>query len=191
MKYDGYRGPLYLEHGKGPRLISRNGRTMKRFSALAWALVPLIDAEAAISDSEIVTKDASGRPIFPDLMRRPNDASYAAFDLLWLNGRDLRRASEMISALRGGAIAISLSASLISFSPAQAIPIIERGSHPDFRANGYLGQYYPYGPYGPYAPYAPYPYYNGPPRRNIIRRRHLHPRHRLLAIPTAVRKRIL
>jgi bifunctional non-homologous end joining protein LigD len=90
MKYDGYRGLLHVEHGKGP-LISRNGRTMKRFSALAWALVPLIDAEAAILDGEIITKDASGRPIFLDLMRRPNDASYVAFDLLWLNGLDLRR----------------------------------------------------------------------------------------------------
>jgi bifunctional non-homologous end joining protein LigD len=90
MKYDGYRGLLYVEHGN-PRLISRNGRTMKRFSTLAWALVPLIDAEAAILDGEIITKDASGRPIFLDLMRRPNDASYVAFDLLWLDGRDLRR----------------------------------------------------------------------------------------------------
>jgi hypothetical protein len=33
MKYDGYRGLLYLEHERG-RLISRNGRT--RFGALAW-----------------------------------------------------------------------------------------------------------------------------------------------------------
>ena len=90
MKYDGYRGLLYVEHGN-PRLISRNGRTMKRFSTLAWALVPLIDAEAAILDGEIITKDASGRPIFLDLMRRPNDASYVAFDLLWVDGQDLRR----------------------------------------------------------------------------------------------------
>jgi hypothetical protein len=69
----------------------------------------------------------------------------------------------MIFALRGAAVAIGLSAASLWFSPARAIPIIERDSHPDFRANGYLVQYYPYGPYGPYAPYAPYPYYNGPP----------------------------
>jgi len=74
---------LYVEHGKA-RLISRNGRTMKRFGALAWALVPLIDAHAAILDGEIVVKDTTGRSIFLDLMRRPNDASYVAFDLLWL-----------------------------------------------------------------------------------------------------------
>jgi hypothetical protein len=44
---------------------------MKRFGALACAIVPLIDAETAILDGEIVTKDASGRPIFLDLTRRP------------------------------------------------------------------------------------------------------------------------
>jgi bifunctional non-homologous end joining protein LigD len=92
MKYDGYRGLLYLEHGK-PRLTSRNGRTMKRFGALTWALVHLIRAETAILDGEIVTKDASGRPIFLHLMRRPNDASYVAFDLLWLDGQGLRSRS--------------------------------------------------------------------------------------------------
>jgi hypothetical protein len=67
--------------------------------------------------------------------------------------------SEMNSQFRGAALA--LSAALISFSPAHAIPIFEQHFHADFRANGYLAQYwYPYGPYGPYAPY---PYYNGPP----------------------------
>ncbi len=39
---------------------------------------------------EIVVKDASGRPIFVDRLRRKGDASYIAFDLLWLNGKDLR-----------------------------------------------------------------------------------------------------
>lgn len=67
------------------RLISRNGRTIKRFGTLAWVLMPLIDAEAAILDGEFVTKDASGRPIFLDLMRPPNDASYIGFDLPWLD----------------------------------------------------------------------------------------------------------
>ena len=39
LKYDGYRALLYLQRGNG-RLISRNGRHMKRFDALAAALVP-------------------------------------------------------------------------------------------------------------------------------------------------------
>ena len=32
MKYDGYRGLLYVDHGRG-RLISRNSREMKRFGS--------------------------------------------------------------------------------------------------------------------------------------------------------------
>lgn len=87
LKYDGYRALLFVERGKR-RLISRNGRHMKRFDGLASALVK---ARNAILDGEIVVKDASGRPIFLDLMRRRGDASYVAFDLLWLNGEDLRR----------------------------------------------------------------------------------------------------
>jgi len=64
---------------------------MKRFGALAGALVPLVDADTAILDGEIVAKDASGRPVFLRLMRRAGGASYVAFDRLWLNGQDLRR----------------------------------------------------------------------------------------------------
>ena len=90
LKYDGYRALLYLERGRA-RLISRNGRHMRRFDALAAALVPLVKARNAILDGEIVVKDKTGRPIFLDLMRRRGDASYVAFDLLWLNGKDLRR----------------------------------------------------------------------------------------------------
>ena len=50
-----------------------------------------MEARNAILDGEIVVKDASGRPIFLDLLRCRGDASYVAFDLLWLNGKDLRR----------------------------------------------------------------------------------------------------
>jgi ATP-dependent DNA ligase len=52
LKYDGYRACSMSSKG---RLTLRNGRTIKRFGALAWALVPLIDAETAILDGEIVT----------------------------------------------------------------------------------------------------------------------------------------
>jgi len=36
------------------------------------------------------SKTPTERPIFLDLVRRRGDASYIAFDLLWLDGRDLR-----------------------------------------------------------------------------------------------------
>lgn len=46
----------------------------------------------AILDGEIVVLDGSGRIQFLELMRRRrHDVIFYAFDLLWLNGEDLRQ----------------------------------------------------------------------------------------------------
>ena len=47
-------------------------------------------AKSAILDGEIVALDGNGRPAFYNLMKRQRHAVYYAFDILWLNGRDLR-----------------------------------------------------------------------------------------------------
>jgi bifunctional non-homologous end joining protein LigD len=44
----------------------------------------------AVVDGEIVAIDDSGMPAFYDLIKRKAQVVYFAFDLLWLNGRDLR-----------------------------------------------------------------------------------------------------
>src|SRR5262249_27746366 len=44
----------------------------------------------AILDGEVIVADASGRPQFYHLLRRTGEPAYVAFDLLWLNGADLR-----------------------------------------------------------------------------------------------------
>lgn len=44
----------------------------------------------AVLDGEVVAVDESGMPAFYDLMKRKRQAVYFAFDLLWLNGKDLR-----------------------------------------------------------------------------------------------------
>ena len=44
----------------------------------------------AILDGEAIAADETGRPQFYDLLRRTRKPAYAAFDLLWLNGADLR-----------------------------------------------------------------------------------------------------
>jgi hypothetical protein len=49
-----------------------------------------IHAEGVILDGELAVTDHMGRTIFADLMQRRNLARYFAFDLLWLNGEDLR-----------------------------------------------------------------------------------------------------
>lgn len=43
----------------------------------------------AILDGEVICVDETGRPIFIDLLRR-KEPCFVAFDLLWLNGEDLR-----------------------------------------------------------------------------------------------------
>ena len=44
----------------------------------------------AILDGEIVALDSNGRSQFAPLMRRRQDVSFYAFDLLWHDGEDLR-----------------------------------------------------------------------------------------------------
>jgi bifunctional non-homologous end joining protein LigD len=51
------------------------------------AALPVHDA---ILDGEMVCLDASGRSQFTPLMRRRQDVSFYAFDLLWCDGEDLR-----------------------------------------------------------------------------------------------------
>ena len=88
-KYDGFRGLAYLtpEHCT---IRSRRDIVFDRFDELSAILREQIDARDAILDGEIVALDRNGRPSFRELMRRTSTVAYAVFDVLWLNGRDLR-----------------------------------------------------------------------------------------------------
>ena len=44
----------------------------------------------AILDGEIICADETGRPIFIEMLRGRHPVCFVAFDLLWLNGEDLR-----------------------------------------------------------------------------------------------------
>lgn len=57
---------------------------------LREGLVHEINAESAILDGELVVTDQLGRSIFTDMMKRKKLVRYFAFDLLSLNGEDLR-----------------------------------------------------------------------------------------------------
>jgi bifunctional non-homologous end joining protein LigD len=89
LKYDGFRGLCYLEQGRC-HLISRNGNLMSRFAGLGERIAALLDVGDAILDGEVIVPDATGRPQFYDLLRDVRAPAYVAFDLLWLNGADLR-----------------------------------------------------------------------------------------------------
>jgi len=88
-KYDGFRGLLYVS----PRhcwFRSKRGNTMTRIQELAEQVRDELRVRSAILDGEIVSLDEGGRQIFRRMLAGRGHIHYAAFDLLWLNGRDLR-----------------------------------------------------------------------------------------------------
>jgi bifunctional non-homologous end joining protein LigD len=50
----------------------------------------VLDVDEAVIDGEVIAADETGRPQFYELLRVPRSVSYVAFDILWLNGTDLR-----------------------------------------------------------------------------------------------------
>jgi bifunctional non-homologous end joining protein LigD len=89
FKYDGFRALCYIEQGRC-RFISRNGNVLSRFDARGDQVAAMLDVDEAVIDGEVIAADETGRPQFYELLRVPRSASYVAFDILWLNGTDLR-----------------------------------------------------------------------------------------------------
>jgi bifunctional non-homologous end joining protein LigD len=89
LKHDGFRSLAYLENGHC-RLVSRRRNHYKSFEVLREALSRL-RAQSAILDGEIVALDSSGVSQFKELLYRRGRAVLFAFDLVWLNGVDLRQ----------------------------------------------------------------------------------------------------
>lgn len=97
VKYDGFRAACYIEHGRC-RFVSRGGNIFTRFdalseqvaSALCHQVVCELGVDDAILDGEIIAVDQTGRPQFYELLRRTANPTYVVFDLVWLNGADLR-----------------------------------------------------------------------------------------------------
>ena len=88
IKFDGFRAIAYIEDGKC-RLVSRKDHVYKSFQPLCDSVARL-PVKSAILDGEIVCLDKFGRSVFDRLFYRQGTPYFYAFDLLWLNGRDLR-----------------------------------------------------------------------------------------------------
>ena len=73
------------------RFVSRNGNPFRSFPDLASLLSLEVNADDAVLDGEIVKLDENGRPQFYDLMRRHGPFAFVAFDVLVLNGKDVRK----------------------------------------------------------------------------------------------------
>jgi bifunctional non-homologous end joining protein LigD len=89
IKHDGFRGLAYVED-ESARLFSRRGNAYKSFHELSTWIGRHLKVENAVLDGEIVCLDSDGRSSFNDLLYRRADPYFYAFDLLWLNGNDLR-----------------------------------------------------------------------------------------------------
>lgn len=103
VKWDGVRAICYIEDGQ-LRMVSRNGNSMERQYPELSILPHQVDAATAILDGEIAALDNRGLPSFELLQRRitVGDAGsiaalarsrpvvFFAFDLLYLDGQDLR-----------------------------------------------------------------------------------------------------
>jgi bifunctional non-homologous end joining protein LigD len=88
LKHDGFRAIAYLQNGES-KLVSSNQRNLG-FEVLKRSLAKL-PVENAILDGEVICVDAQGVSQFNQLLSRKGEPVFYAFDLLWLDGEDLRR----------------------------------------------------------------------------------------------------
>ena len=89
LKLDGFRGMLYVDRGAAS-FRSKTKRPMPRFDELAAGVAAELRAADAIVDGEIVVMGRRG-PEFNALLFHRGVPQFAAFDLVWLNGSDVRR----------------------------------------------------------------------------------------------------
>src|SRR5262245_9347071 len=92
VKHDGYR-LMVRRDGAGIRLLTRRGIDWSRRFPLIFVSAAAIEARSYLIDGEAVSCNDDGVAVFQNLRMRRNDntAFLYAFDLLELNGLDLRR----------------------------------------------------------------------------------------------------
>jgi bifunctional non-homologous end joining protein LigD len=88
-KYDGIRGLLYASK-LGCEIRSPHDSHFDRSDELCNRVARVLGAREVILDGEIVALDRKGKPVFRDLLRGEGFLAFAAFDVLWLDGDDLR-----------------------------------------------------------------------------------------------------
>jgi DNA ligase D-like protein (predicted ligase) len=94
IKHDGYRTQLVLEPGRC-RAFTRNGHDWSHLYRHVLNDAVDLGCQSAILDGEMIVQDEQGRSDFASfkaaLHRTPERLVFYAFDLLHLNGRDLRK----------------------------------------------------------------------------------------------------
>jgi ATP-dependent DNA ligase len=92
IKHDGFR-MLALRDAAGVRLYTRNGGDFTKRLLLVVASVMALPARSCLIGGEAIVSDASGLAVFELIrsFRHDHAAVLCAFDLLELDGEDLRR----------------------------------------------------------------------------------------------------
>jgi bifunctional non-homologous end joining protein LigD len=88
IKHDGFRALVSVQAGDC-QLVSRNGNVFRGFRELSEWIGRRLKVDAVL-DGEIVVLDEYGRSQFNDLLFRRGSLYFYAFDLLSLNGENLR-----------------------------------------------------------------------------------------------------
>jgi bifunctional non-homologous end joining protein LigD len=117
VKFDGYRIEA-IKNGARVRLFSRRGNDFTKRFAKVTEVVSRVKADSAVLDGEVVTVDVSGHVSFQMLQNRAKlpagwSLVYYAFDLLYLDGKDLRamplreRRARLKNILQGSSVKFS------------------------------------------------------------------------------------
>ncbi len=92
IKHDGFR--IIAQHdAAGVRLITRNGYDLAARFPLAAAAIAALSARSCLVDGEAIAVDDNGLSVFDLIRHRRQDHAVVlcAFDLIELDGEDLRR----------------------------------------------------------------------------------------------------
>ncbi|MHB8146221.1 MAG: non-homologous end-joining DNA ligase [Vulcanimicrobiaceae bacterium] len=95
IKWDGYRAICTIDNRGTLALVSRTGGNLLKTFPDLRALREAFVSTPIVVDGEIVSLDAKGRSDFSRLQQHgvaPSQLTFAAFDLLYANGRDMRKA---------------------------------------------------------------------------------------------------
>ncbi len=121
LKLDGYRIQAHLRDGKAT-LYTRSGLDWTHRMRAAARAVEKVDAAQAIFDGELVVLDANGSSSFSKLQAafekgEAATLTFFAFDLLYLNGRNLRPLPLHVRKTLLEPLLVSVNDPLLGFSP--------------------------------------------------------------------------
>jgi bifunctional non-homologous end joining protein LigD len=89
LKHDGFRALAFVERSTC-RLVSRRGHEFSHWSELCDEIARSVGARRAVLDGEVVCLRPDGNADFNALLFRRDRPFFYSFDLLALNGKDLR-----------------------------------------------------------------------------------------------------